>query len=163
MAVLVGLTGCAQQQLEEKQSAAKAHTNAAMEVCLAALPRQVGNAVARAKCINDATNQYRVEVEKNTDADLVQVSLATRAKLAPMADRRELSYEDYELQLAQTTSAMTQEAQARQSDRAAQQTARTAAVMPPLMQMTQPQPIYTPLHYNQSLTCTHIGNTSYCN
>lgn len=147
----VGLGGCAAQQNE----AARARRNAADAACSAEFPAKVGNFVARANCMNRNQVTFMAEVHA-VDSDLAGVFMATRSKLAVMQDRREISPEDANLQLAQLNSQWQMENQRRAS-------ARLAAVLP-LLQMQHQQmqhdedsflqairPVYTP--QNRSLDC----------
>ena len=77
---------------------ADADLRAARQACDAQYPRQVGQYVAHARCVNEAIDRIALPISEHPD--LVKRQQATRMELSIRVDRREISPEDAALVMA---------------------------------------------------------------
>ena len=79
---------------------ADADLRAARQACEAQYPRQVGQYVAHARCVNEAIDRIALPISEHPD--LVKRQQATRMELSIRVDRREISPEDAALVMARS-------------------------------------------------------------
>jgi len=141
---VLALAGCAQQYVAD----ANAALTQRVAECKALYPPESKDYLQREHC--DEAARRAVFAAKGGPGDLVEVYMATRADLAAKIDRGEITKEEANLRLAQTSRELADTQLARRN--------AALAAMPPSFTPVQPAP-RTPLQ----TTCTRFGDTVNCN
>lgn len=140
------LSGCglaARREAQERQSAVVEQVRDSVAACDQSFPKQQSTAVARARCLGEATAPIRPLVPY---PDLYDQEVANRNALAEQVQAGKLSQVQYEAQFAQMHSATIAEEQRRNlSNRSVQAQEATAAAA------------------SSPVICNKIGNSTICN
>ena len=124
------LAGCVNQS----PSFVKPHTEM-MDVCRATYPKVVGGMMRRVACFEAADRRYR---PWSNQGDLI---IATRARLAEQADRKEITIAEVDLRFAQAVNNAVAQEREQAALNAHADSARAATAIG-LMNVMRPAPIY---------------------
>jgi hypothetical protein len=139
--IAIGLTGCAETAQQARQAAAVRQAKETDAACVAKFSESNHDAVARAKCINDAEKIIKSVSEY---PDLVDLRIAKRAELAERQAAGQITRAQLVFEMSELTTSISSEAQRRDaSNRIARaQEVSAAAAMYPVAQ--QPVTTFSP-------------------
>ncbi len=169
----IGLAGCAERQAQQRQQAMLAaafeqHT-ADFATCRARFSEDNKDAIARAKCFNEADEKY---IPTTRYADLGNLVIAKRSELAERQAAGKITRAQFVLELQQLTTQVASEEQRRINDAnaiAAQQQANnnaSALMVLQSMQANRPVPYQLPMPAPPPPTlntnCQTVGTSTFC-
>jgi len=152
LALAFGLAGCGlamQREQQQKLAAANQQLKEASEACQASFSEERKDAIARAKCFNDADRAF---MPFSTAPDLVNLRMAKRSEVAERMAQGKITRAQAVLELNELNSNLVSEDQRRRNanqSAAAQQQAATAATI-------------GAINAGAPRTCTRYGNTVNC-
>jgi hypothetical protein len=152
LALAFGLAGCGlamQREQQEKLAAANHQLKEASEACQASFSEERKDAIARAKCFNDADKAF---MPFSTAPDLVSLRIAKRSEVAERIAQGKITRAQGVLELSELNTNLVSEDQRRRNSNqsvAAQQQAATAATI-------------GAINAGAPRTCTKIGNSVNC-